>query len=263
MVKDGEIHLSLDEARDELAKRWENVELKRAIEVELGEHLLADFNDKPRAVLTRQLCSPDNGLDFFIRRAKYINASPFGWEFHGDTFVHFNEEKKGLSRLRVLLGVGVKATIDIFDFHKAERKALGEIALNTGEKLVDFHHALLNLSQFKIETRDNTLWFKQLGHASDYYYCLLLHFVAHGVLFTNFEFFEDDGSESVFMRDVVNPAIEKIEKKFGMKPMFVRMYSQNQDDDEDFYWWSYPKAENDYIVDYAQKNKLKIKNIKI
>ena len=91
------LYIPLEEARKELHKRWANAELKKQIEAELGDRLLPAFNDKPRAVLPRQLSSPDNGFAFFYQGAKYINASPYCWEFHGDIFVHINDEKKGLA----------------------------------------------------------------------------------------------------------------------------------------------------------------------
>jgi len=149
----------------------------------------------------------------------------------------------------------------LFIYHENELRELGECVLKTGEKLVDFHHLLLSLSDVDVETRDNTPWFRNLGHASDFYYFLLLHFVAHGVLFTNFEPYEEDGSEAIFMRDIIDPAIQKIEKRFGIKPLIVRMYPLNQNTEEDFYWWSYPKNVNDWIVEYAKKNNLTFKKV--
>jgi len=264
MIEAKDIHLSLEMAREELSKRWNNAALKKAIETELGVHLLPNFTDKPRAVLTRQLCSPDNGFVFFYQCAKYINASPFAWEFHGDTFVHFNEEKKGLGRLRVVLEDGSKATVDIMNFHAAERKQLAEISTKTGEKLVDFHHSLFKLSGHDIEKRNNTLWFRNLGRASDYYYYLLLHFVAHGVLFVNIESPEGDDSDANFIRNVIYPAILRIENNFGIKPIFSRLYpeAESQSADEDFFWWCYPPLTNAHLVSYARSNNLPIKIIK-
>jgi len=57
-----DIHLSLDEAREELKKRWNNAELKKAIEEELGDNFMPQFAEYPRGVLARQLSTPDNGL---------------------------------------------------------------------------------------------------------------------------------------------------------------------------------------------------------
>jgi hypothetical protein len=261
MFKIDNIHLSLDDARKELVERWNNVELKNAIELELGEHLLSDFNDKPRAVLTRQICSPDNGFVFFYQCAKYIHAEPFAWEFHGDTFVHFNEEKKGLGRFRVLQNNDRKSTIDIIDFHEAERKKLNEINLKSGQNLVDFHHSLFELLNCDIKKCDNTNWFKRLGRASDYYYYLLLHFVVHGVLFVNMESPEGDENDASFMQNVISPAISKIEEKFGVKPLICRLYPnpETQSEEEDFFWWCYPPKINDFMISYAEKNNLPFK----
>ena len=67
------VYYSLDEARAELAERWANIELRRAIEAEAGKWLLPEFIECPRAILFRQLLSPENGFTFFHQCARYIN----------------------------------------------------------------------------------------------------------------------------------------------------------------------------------------------
>jgi hypothetical protein len=260
MNENDKIYFSLDEAREELKKRWADTELRKKVEAELGENFIPNFGEKKRAVLTRQICSPDNGFTFFHQCAHYVNAEPYSWEFQGDIFTHLNEEKKGYGRLRLTLEDGTKATVDIMDFHANEKKPLGEAVLKTGEKLVDFHHNLLKNSGYPIDLQDNTNWFRNIGHAADYYYPLLLHFVAHGVLFETF-FDEEDSSENTFTNSIVYPAIEKIKNKFGLTPIILRLYPQDQTDEEDFYWWSYPPEINDQLIKYAKKSQLLFKNV--
>ncbi len=254
------LYIALDEAREELHNRWGNAELKHQIETELGDRLLPVFNDKPRAVLTRNISSPDNGFTFFYQCIRYINASPYCWEYHGDKFVHFNKEKKGLGRLRLTLEDGTKACADIMDFHAHEKKKLSEVVLKTGESLVDFHHGLLKMAGYDdVEVSDNTQWFQSIGSAKEYYDYWLLHFVAHGVLF---EKFEGDEHETAFSNTIVVPAIELIKEKTGLAPLVVKLYPEHQDELEGFYWWSYPPHINKYLVDYVRRNNLKIKPCK-
>jgi hypothetical protein len=118
------MYVSLDEARAEIKRCWADVDLKKRIEAELGDQFMAAFAEKPRAISFRQLCSPDNGFTFFYQCAKYINAEPLILEYHGDIFVHFNAEKKGLGRLRVTQDDGNKATMDIMNFHDNEKKTI-------------------------------------------------------------------------------------------------------------------------------------------
>ena len=95
------IYFSLDAARAELARRWADVELRRRIETELGDNFVAEFRERPRGAIGRQLVSPDNALVLFVLLANYVGAKPFAWEFLGDAFSSGNNEKAGLGRLRV------------------------------------------------------------------------------------------------------------------------------------------------------------------
>jgi len=261
------IHLSLDEARSELKKRWENVELRKAIEAELGENFMPMFREQPRAdMASKFIASPDNGFVFFYQCAHYINAVPLVLEYSGDIFVSMNDEKKGLGRLRVVLEDGTRATVDIVDFHVNEKKKIGEVVTKSGEKLIDFHRKLMEISGYKIESPDATsVMFKNFGEGKpiDWYYPYLLHFVAHGVVFDNYEAFDDDEKGIAFLKEIIEPNIKKIEEKFGLKPMVIRMYPnpENQISEEDFYWWSYLPKVNEYIIDYANKNKLHFKKV--
>lgn len=256
------MYISLDEARKEMEKRWNDARLKKRIEDELGEFFMPQFLKKPRTVLTKQVCVADNGFVFFYYCAKYINAEPIALEFSGDIFVHFNEEKKGLGRPRLVLEDGSKVIAEMISIKENENKKLKECTLLTGENLIDFHRQLMEVSGYKIDICDNTSWYNKIGHASDYYYYLLLHFVAHGVLFETFSTEEREGREAEFISKVVLPALEKIEQKFGLKPLIFRHYPENQTDEEDFFWWCYPTHVNSYIIEYAKEKKFKFKSYK-
>ena len=250
------IYVSLEKAREELEKRRNNVDLRKKIEVELKDKLLPELKDEPRAILLRQICPADNGFVFFLYCAQFLGLKPLICEYPEDIFVSFNEEKKGLGRLRIVLKNGKGAIVDIMNFYKNEKKKLKDIVIKTGDRLVDFHRNLFAVSKYKVDFRDNSSWHQSIGSASEYYYYLLLNFVAHGVLFERFIFSDEDKRESVFTDKIVLPAIRKIEEKFGVKPLIVRLYPENQNPEMNFYWWCYPPYVNDFIVDYAVKNNL-------
>ncbi len=256
------IYFSLDEAREELKKRWENIELREKIERKLGDKFLPPFQKCPRAVLNRQIASPDNGFVFLFQCAKYINAEPIAWEEDEDIFVSFNEEKKGLGRLRVIADDRSEVLVDIMNFHDNEKKKLNECVLNTGERLVDFHHNLCKFSGYNMDIYNNPEWRNGIKDVSEYYYYTMLHFIAHGVLFETFSFDEREKDEAGFVENVVLPNIDRVEKEFELRPLIVRLYPENQTDNEDFFWWSYPPHINDYIINYAKKNKLAFRNVK-
>jgi hypothetical protein len=249
-------YFSLDEAREEIKKRWNDVELKKKIEEELGDKFIPFFNsDKPRSILFRQLISPDNGLCLFYQEAKYLDTKPTVIENLDDTFVSFNEEKKGYGRLHVNGGY-----VDIMDFHSNEKLPLKDIKTLNGEKVFDFHHDLITKSGLDVEIFDMANWFKKIGRAKDYYYPSLLHAVAHGVVFESFISDSEEGeSESIFTKNVILPSIEKIYQKFNLTPIIVRMYPSRQSEEEDLYWWSYPPYMEKEILKYAEDNSLNIK----
>lgn len=257
-MTDRPIYVSLDEARALLRERWNDASLKAKVKAELGERFIPAYGNDPLAVIARQLSSPDNGFIFFHQCARYIGAVPLIQEGLCDMFVSFNEEKKGLGRLRVELEDGSRATIDIMDFHTNEKREVGECVLKTGENLATFHHRLLKLDGYGLEPYDNSAWYRRNGHASNYCYPMLLHFVAHAVLFENYRT-EDGSAETRFTHEVVFPAIKRIQATFGLAPLIVRAYPEDQTDEEDFYWWSHSSKVNRYLLDYAREHGLKIK----
>lgn len=254
------IYMSLDEARVELKRRWANEGLKGKIREALGEKFIPHYDRGPLFVTTRQLLSADNSTTFFAQCARYVGAKAFAQEFLGDRFVHFNEEKKGLGRLRIKLNDGSKATVDIMNFQQNQRTALCDCVLKDGSNLVNFHHNLLSIDDNDIQLYDNTSWYQNIGRASDYYHDFLLHFVAHSILF---ETFYDEGqtTEDTFTHEVVYPNIESIRKEFNISPIIVRSFPETQTDEEDFYWWSHSPQVNEFINSYAIEHNFEIKQI--
>lgn len=249
-----DIYFSLDEARAELARRRQDSELRAALETELGDLLWPECREQPVAYISQQLLSPGNGFVFFCHAARYVGAMPFAGEFLEDCFSYKNGEKSGLGRLRALEG-GRKMLIDIIRLRHNDRKRLCDIVTRTGETLRDFHHQLLHISGYHVAQRDMSGWYRAIGRPSEYYYPYLLHFVTHGVLFENFQTYSDEG-ENLFTQTVVLPALRKVEERFGLKPLVVRLYPEEQSEDEDFYWWCYPPRLNDYLVKYGRQHNL-------
>lgn len=254
-------YCSLDDAREELARRWLDEKLKANIEAELGQHFMPHFKNNPRGVFDPCLVSPGNGYTFFLQCSHYVKCIPIVTEYLADTFISYNSDKAGLGRLRAYLQDGQKVLVDLIDFGANERKMITDILIYTGERLVDFHHELLNISKYRCEIQDISDWFKSIGKCKDYYYQYLLHFIAHGVIFENFVTEEDEESdrETAFTQNVVLPAVARIEQRYGLKPLNVRLYPSRQSDEEDFYWWYYPPHVNEYIIEYAERHKLPIR----
>ncbi|NVN91194.1 MAG: hypothetical protein HXX11_11405 [Desulfuromonadales bacterium] len=256
-----DVHSSLNEARTEIHRRWNDAALKRSVEEMLGVHLWPEMKGQPRGVLWRCLPSPDNGFTFFVQASQWMGLKAFLPEYIEDMFVHFNAEKKSLGRLSLSMPDGTMVTCDIVDFHASQGKPMTEVVLKTGESLVGFHHRLLDRSGYPVMRRDLSDWWISLKPARNYYHYYLAHFIAHGVLFDVFEQ-EEDHRENVFLQEVVLPNIEKVEREFGKKPLIVRHYPPEQTEEENFYWFSYPPHVNTWLVQWAQENNLAFKKVR-
>jgi len=258
MNENNDIYMSLDEARVEISRRWSNQQLRNEIQKELGNNFWKFFENKPRSLLWRPLISPDNGFVFFYQCSKYINVEPLVFEFQSDLYMSFNEEKRGLGMLRVTQDNEEKL-LNIIDSHDWNRKPFNQIQTKLGSGIVEFHHDLMNYSGYDVDIFDMSKWVReQEAKPSEWYYNYLLHFVAHGVLFEAYLALDDE-KDNKFFYDVVLPNITKIREKYGISPILVKHYPDDQTDEEDFYWWAYPPTINNHIIDLAKENELKLR----
>jgi hypothetical protein len=149
---------------------------------------------------------------------------PLGIEYLEDMFLTINKDKaylgkmafidKGQDRNRVIY----KRVIHLA---KAEKRKLSSLTTLWGENFVDFHHRLLAQYSQTIELFDASSWYKAKGgKAKEYYHYFIALFICHGILFENFI---TDEREREFTHLVVQPAIEKIIKIFGLKPLVVQL----------------------------------------
>lgn len=257
------IYFSLDDARAELKRRRADVDLRKMVEDELGGRFVRQFLDRPRGVLARQLSSPDNSVILFYYFARYVGTDPLLLGYYDDIYLSINEEKRALGQIKMMLDDGRRMQANLMVLHRWNGRKLSDIPLRTGDSLVRFHSDLFSHAGYRIEAVDNSKWFQSYGGPRDYYYHYLLHFLAHGVWFENIEPYYEDGSPANFILDVTYPAIEKIEARYGLKPIIVQLLPLSQTEDEDFYYWSYPPAINEYLVDYARKHQLKIRPFRL
>jgi hypothetical protein len=249
------VYVSLEEARTEIQKRRMTGTLKQEVEKELGGFLMPDLTDTPRAVLCRPLISPDNGFTFFEQCAQYIGCSAIGLEYTADKFVVLNSEKRGLSKLRVTRN-GTKGWYDIVDCNREQGKKIVDVLTKIpNTKLVDFHHEIYAFSHAETQIVDYSSWFKTFTSPTEYYYYFLLNFIVHGVYFDLFDT-EMDEKENSFVHTVVIPNFKKIKDTFGMCPLIVKLYPDEQTAEDDYYWFAYNHFVNDKIVGIAEEHGL-------
>lgn len=251
-------YYSLDEAREEIKKRWSNLELKKQIEEELGDDFISSFKDSPKAISWKAVMSPDNSFTFFLSCSTYLNIEPLFFEYLGDKFTSVNEEKKNLGRL-FLKENGVEKIFDICNIQENENCSVKDVVLRNKENMVSFYNSLFKYSGYNCNKIDITEWAHKLGTSDDYYYKYLLHFVCHGIAFEMFLDETVDKKESNFTNNVIIPKIQKIKEKYGIEPLIIKPYPSNQDKKEDFYWWSFQPLLNNYLLDVCKNNNFNLK----
>lgn len=231
------IYVSLEEAKEEIWRRWNDKELRKKVEDFLGGDIPEPFKKEPRAVITRQLLTPNMETIYFFERAKMSGLKILSWEFLDDLFTTTNECKAYLAKVVIfkkdldknlnLVVVSHKNIIDLTGVN--ENKKFNEIKTVSGENFVDFHHKLLKLflqeSGSNAELYDASYWYRaKKEHANRYYKYLLTFFIAHGILFENFDTY---GDEKNFTEDVFIPAFKEVLDYFGVKPLIVTILPED------------------------------------
>lgn len=253
-------YYSLDQAREEIKKRQHDKALKEKVNKFLSSRFIPGLGQEPKAALIRSVLSPDSGFDFFYYCSKYIGLEPLIAEYTDDLFVGLSEEKLGLARLRITLEDNSKKLVDIVDFKVYHGKKIPEVKVVDDRSLIDFHHDLFKLTDYKFSPEDISGYFHSFGKPSEYYPYYFANFIVHGVLFENFAI-DSETHEKNFTNNVVVGSLEKIKEMFGVYPIIVRLYPEDQTSTEDFFWWSYNKNINDKLIKFSLENKCKIKDV--
>lgn len=182
-------YIHIENAKEEIWRRWNDNALRQEVETFLGE-VPSVFRKEPKAVLFRQLMTPNYECIHFFDLARDLKLHPLGWEYLEDIFLTINKDKAYLGKMgfmnQPINGNGVR------------------------------YSRVIRLNEF-----DASQWYASKGgKAKEYYQYFIALFLCHGILFENFI---TDEREREFTRLVVKPSIEKIEKRFGVKPLIVQL----------------------------------------
>lgn len=221
-----EIYTSYGDLDEIIKERKQNKELQKKVDDFLGDHPLRYATDNYKAVLSRTIFTPNLELEYFLDVIKDFNLDPSLLEY-GGKFVAKNIEKYHLCKLFFFEHIGKKGgilyeSLKIVDFNKNEGKPMSDIETIGGEKLIDFHHKLL---EYKYPTLTQNIiifseWFNKTRFLTEYYYFYFFSlFISHGVLFENF--LMNDKEESKFIKDNVFLSFKRVEEYFGVKPIIV------------------------------------------
>jgi len=235
-----EIYTPLEEAKEEVWRRWNDEGLRSKINAFLGE--MPEVLHTPRASLFRHIITPNYEYLRFARLSQEVNLLPLGVEYLEDKFCYRNPDKVSLVRIVFCpeknngLEIVTSKCKNIINLRAADKKSLNEIRVFSGEALAEFHHRLLRWYATAIEIYDASPWYKSHGKkAYEYYKYFLALFICHGILFENFI---TNREEERFAKTVVMPAYREVMSIFGLKPLIVQLLPPETAGDD--YWRSYP-----------------------
>lgn len=231
-----DLYTPLHEAVAELESRRRNAELCAKVEDYHRDNPPDFMRGGPYVCLFRQIITGDNEISRFIELSATTGLSPLCLSFTQDRFVAQNPDKKCLALLpfwvkhqeRMLHIVG---KLD-------EGGAIGNIICRNGMSLVEFHRHLLDHQHpgFSGCVCDVSDWAKSVSGSHFDYVPLLALFVTGGILFENFR--TDDEEELAFTHGRTIPAFEVVELMFGVRPLIVRLFTDEEVADPK--WWRYP-----------------------
>lgn len=226
-----DIYTPLEEAKEEIWRRWNDEILRKEVEKFLGE-VPEVFKKEPRACLLRQMVSPNYEYYHFLTLIPKINLKPLCLEYLEDIFLTTNKDKAYWGKMAFIdkrqniTRLIYKRVINLVD---SEKKKLNSLVTIWGENFSDFHHRLVEQYSQAIELCDASSWYKSKGgKTKEYYHFIMAFFICHGILFENFVTGERERErEREFTHLVVQPAIEKIVKIFGLKPLIVQLITDD------------------------------------
>lgn len=255
-----DMYTPLSEAKEEIWRRWNDKALREKVEGLLDGRVPDILESCPRAVLSRQVMSPNFESIHYLQRADEVGLEPVFFEYRHDTFVAKNIDKYYLCRLSFYDGDDRYDTKrenhvtkrKVIDFDKAEGRGLHELTTLWGDNLVDFHHEIAEqVDRKRFANRfDCSDWFNREGDSAKRYYVQYLSlFLCFGVLFENYLL---DERQLGFTRDVIIPNFRKTSECFGFKPLIVHLGPDGEE--EDLFWKYYPESVKGKIDLMSRRN---------
>lgn len=237
------VYSSPAQAKCTIIKRWKDVKLQERVESFLEEDIPFPLSGGYKAVLFRQIFSPNYEFLRFIKMTDALGLEPLFLEYYDDKFTSMNPIKHCLGKLKFQDDIGQIQTSrmksqTIIDFNGSQGKKMREINTVWKQSLVDFHHALLGsvVQDYKKHLLDASDWFyRKGGCARSYYLQYITLFVRNGICFENFIL---EGDELRFIEEVFLPNFIQIWKVMGVKPIFVELLPLHTQ--RDSHWVSYP-----------------------
>jgi hypothetical protein len=254
----------LDTALKELEVRRQDQQLEKRIFALLHDDIPEPLQKAPKAVMFRQITVANYENRRFLNLVDASDAiEPLFWEYWDDKYTP-NELKRPWGKLHFYHGKGKNGGdkiehLNIIDFNLSNGKKIQEVRTLWGERLLDFHHALLKENLKVLNPSifyDASKWFSRQGaRAKNYYESFLTLFVRHGILFEDFML---EGKESEFIHDVFVPAFLSAWQKTGHKPLIVNLAAPRIEGQQ--FWYFHPASDKTFLEERIKKQESRMLN---
>lgn len=242
-----EIYSKLSDIETELTRRRNDPVLMKKIHDFFGDMALFPIPERPFAMLSRTLATPNKELEYFLDIVSKTSLQPLVLEYNGK-FVAKNPEKYFLCKLHFCHPETgrLHTTKKVVDFNVWEGKHMHHISTKEGESLVSFHKKMLKdfAPADSLQTIDFTEWFNKVRTLPQgYYFYFLSLCIVHGVLFENYLFNEKE--EEKFFIEKIWPSFTAISTYFGVKPLIYPLLPITHESKKE--WLYYQKKPNKMI----------------
>ena len=102
------MYTPLEEAKEEVWKRWKDVELRQRV-LQYVREMPEGFGQAPRSVALFHLGTPNNEFNIFAEKAEQTGLKPLCAEYTGDRFCSMNPDKLFLGKMTFFHGKGKKS----------------------------------------------------------------------------------------------------------------------------------------------------------
>ncbi|CAN1573236.1 hypothetical protein MCELHM10_03434 [Paracoccaceae bacterium] len=206
--------------------------------------MLGGGDGRPRAILFRQIATPNYELRRFLRLCSRSGYTPVILQYHTDRMSCQNAFKRSLVAPMFLDGINrngqpIFRRHHLINVETVEKLRLSEVTVS-GRTLPDLHADLLQLAIPKETFRTvdgSSLFGSYSAGARDYYVDLFVALTGGLILF---EDFLTDAKEADFFARVVLPAFDAACKILGHRPMISKLCDNRRMPSP--LWYAYPAS---------------------
>ncbi len=226
----------VEQALELLRERRRDRALVKQIVAELGGDIPSYLLEHDCFVLPRHISTPNNEALYVLEQAERYGTTAIFSQDLSDTFTSVNNLKRRLARPEICTVENRQRTyrkIDLVDVPKAEGLPLKDVRTRDGRLLAQVHNDLFAAVDSKaLRIVDDAGWIDRncRGHLSQHYARHLMLFIAHGIVFEEF----DNPSDKHLKEAILWPIISGMMDRFGYYPLIVHSGPSFDSDGERF-----------------------------